>query len=104
MLTWYGDMVREGRLKKKLILKEFSGLVSIGLTQLSRQERGLENPPYREGKLRLVATTLGIDPEYLVDVARITVGKLPDDIASDPRHLEQLPGIFGQLRAIRKPL
>jgi transcriptional regulator with XRE-family HTH domain len=65
-----------------------SALCGLNIRMYSNYETG--NVSLSDGVCRRIAIGLGLDPEYLVDIAKLNDGKLPDCIKYDSALLVSL--------------
>jgi len=91
----FGELIRQERLKKGVTLRKFAQSVDLSSTFISRMERDDTYPPSEE-KILNIAAALGLDPDYLILMAR----KVPEEVQE---LLFDHPHLVGLLRkAIKK--
>lgn len=95
----FGAWLKDQRARRKLTLRAFAQKVEIDPGNLSRYERGGIAPPQDEGVLKRIGTALALRPgsrewKEMVDLAAIGAGRIPPDIADDPKLLGALPILF----------
>ena len=100
----FGKFFKEKRIELGLTLREFCRSNGFDPGNISKLERGLLSPPQTKKKRLEYAEALGIkenSDDWLTfcDLAATSVGKIPQDIASDEEVLHALPFLF---RSIRK--
>lgn len=100
----FGEFVREKRIAKDISLRKFCQQIGWDASNWSKTERGLLGPPQDDEILTRIADVLGIVKEStewieMMDLARISANKLPDDISADTRVMNSLPLFFRTLRS-----
>ena len=105
--TAFGRFFKQKRIELGLPLREFCRINGFDPGNISKLERGLLPPPQKKEKRLQYAAVLGIKEgtdDWLVfcDLATTSVGKIPQDIASDEELMNALPALFRSIR--RKPL
>jgi transcriptional regulator with XRE-family HTH domain len=95
----FGAWLKGQRTLKRLTLRAFAQKAEIDPGNLSRYERGVLAPPQDEMVLGRIGAALGLRPgsrewKEMVDLAAIGAGRIPPDIARDPRLLGALPILF----------
>lgn len=99
MYTTFGEFFSEKRKALGKTLREFCRENGFDAGNLSRIERGLQNPPQSKEKRLQYAAALGINEgtdDWLefCDLATISAGKIPDHIVSDQELMSQVPLLF----------
>ena len=99
----FGAWVRQRRAELRLGLRQAALDAGIDAGNLSRYERGVIPAPQDEQTLHRLAKALRLkqgSPEYqqFVDLAAISAGRIPPDLASDRSLLEKLPVLFRSAR------
>ena len=94
----FGDWVKKRRMELRMTLRAFAERSGLDPGNLSRYERGVLAPPQGE-TLERIAKALGLRPgsedwAALQDLAAIGAGKIPKDLAEDPKVASQLPVLF----------
>ena len=100
----FGEFVKGRRIARDISLRKFCQLIEMDASNWSKVERGLLAPPQEEDKLSVIADVLGIERasdewQELVDLSKISIQKLPDDIAGDKRIMNSLPLFFRTVRS-----
>lgn len=90
----FGEFIRKERLKKGITLRKFAQAVDLSSTFISRMERDDTYPPSEE-KILNIAASLGLDPDYLILMAR----KVPKEVQE---LLFDKPHLVGFLRKVSK--
>lgn len=103
-VSMFGEFVREKRIAKDISLRKFCQQIGWDASNWSKTERGLLGPPQDDEILTRIADVLGIVKEStewieMMDLARISANKLPDDISADTRVMNSLPLFFRTLRS-----
>jgi len=103
MYTNFGEFFSEKRKALGKTLREFCRENGFDAPNLSRIERGLQNPPQSKGLRLQYASALGIkegSDDWLVfcDLATISAGKIPDHIVSDKELMSQVPILFRSIK------
>jgi transcriptional regulator with XRE-family HTH domain len=99
----FGIFFKQKRIERGLTLRELCRTYGFDAANVSRIERGLMAPPQtRETRLKY-ARALGIEEgndDWLTfcDLAAISAGKMPNDMASDEEVLNALPILFRSVR------
>ena len=104
--TTFGDWLRAKRVERGITLRAFAEASDLDPGYLSRYERGLVPAPQGEA-LQRIAKALGLkedseDRQTLQDLAAISAGKIPRDLAEDPALVGRLPVLFCAARG-KKP-
>jgi transcriptional regulator with XRE-family HTH domain len=99
----FGEWVRARRECIELSLREFALQTGLDPGNLSKYERGLLPPPQDEKILARIASALRLKkgaPKHreFMDLAAASAGRIPPDIASDPRLVRRLPLLFRTAR------
>lgn len=95
----FGAWLKGQRARRRLTLRAFAQKAEIDPGNLSRYERGVLAPPQDEAVLERIGAALGLRPasrewKEMVDLAAIGAGRIPPDIARDPKLLGALPILF----------
>ena len=98
----FGEWLKIQRTETGLTLRTFADKCGIDPGNLSRYERGVVPPPQGETLTR-IAAALGLregseDWQMLHDLAAITAGRIPKDLAEDPALVGRLPVLFRAAR------
>lgn len=64
----FADVMREARIDARIGLRELARVTGLSPSFISDVERGNRNPP-RQQVVRVIASTLGLDPDMLVKLA-----------------------------------
>lgn len=99
----FGEFFKERRIALKKTLRQFCAENKLDPGNISRLERGLMPPPQGSDKLEEYAHYLqmkkGSDDWYrFFDLARIEVGRIPDELLKDKAVVTSLPILFRTLR------
>lgn len=99
----FGEFFKERRIALKKTLRQFCAENKLDPGNISRLERGLMPPPQGSDKLEEYAHYLqmkkGSDDWYrFFDLARIEVGRIPDELLKDEAVVTSLPILFRTLR------
>jgi len=89
----FHEYLKHLRLAKEVGLREFAHKISMDVGNYSRLERGILNPP-KEDVLDRIAKALSLskdDAQKLDDLAAVTSGRIPEDVAENLREFEYLP-------------
>ncbi len=103
MKSTFGEYLRQLRLKANYGLRSFATAIEMQPSNLCNIEYGRTTPPQDEETLKLIATTLGLEPaseewNTLFDLAvKHKEGSLPPDVAG---YAGKTPGIPVLLRTI----
>ena len=90
----FGEFIRSERVKKGLTLRKFAKSIDISATFISLMERGDVSPP-SENNIHKIAIVLGLDPDYLIVMAR----KVPTEVQE---MFFDRPQLVGFLRRVHK--
>ncbi len=101
--TSFGDFFKRRRRELGLTLREFCRVNGFDPGNLSKIERGILAPPQTTEKRLDYAKALGIEEgsdDWLdfCDLASMSAGKIPADIATDKNLLNALPVLFRTAR------
>ena len=101
----FGEWVRHRRAELRIGLRAMALETGIDPGNLSKYERGVLSPPQEDRILRRWADALRLkegSQEFreFMDLAAVSAGRIPSDLAGDPVLLSRLPILF---RAARKP-
>ncbi len=96
--TTFGDWLKAKRAERRITLRAFAEASGLDPGNLSRYERGLLPAPQGEA-LERIAGALGLKEgseewQTLHDLAAITAGRIPKDLAEDPALVGRLPVLF----------
>ncbi len=99
----FGEFFKEKRISLRKTLRQFCAEYGLDPGNISRLERGLMPPPQGSDKLDEYARCLqikkGSDDWYkFFDLARIEVGRIPDELLKDEAVVANLPILFRTLR------
>jgi len=99
----FGDFFKEKRIGLRKTLRQFCADNKLDPGNISKLERGLMPPPQGSDKLEEYANYLqirkGSDDWYqFFDLARIEVGRIPDELLEDRAVAASLPILFRTLR------
>ena len=102
--TAFGKFFKQKRIELNLTLREFCRVNGFDPGNISKIERGLLPPPQKKEKRLQYAAALGIkegtdDWLMFCDLATTSVGRMPQDIASNEEVMNALPILF---RSVRK--
>jgi len=100
----FGAFVKERRIARDVSLRKFCQTINWDASNWSKIERSMLAPPQEEEKLKKIANVLGIkvgtdEWQQMIDLARISAKRLPDDISSDKRIMNSLPLFFRTVRS-----
>lgn len=100
----FGELFRSLRLKQGMSLRKFCDRYELDAGNISKIERGVQNPPLGRATLERWAGYLGLTPDTddwytFFDLASVTAGRIPGDVLSDDELLKSLPLFF---RTVRK--
>ena len=99
----FGQFFKEKRIALRKTLRQFCFENGLDPGNISRLERGIMPPPQGSDKLEEYARCLqikkGTDDWYkFFDLARIEVGRIPDELLKDEAIATSLPILFRTLR------
>jgi len=99
----FGAWVRSRREQLGLSLREFALASGLDPGNLSKYERELLPAPQEQDTLKRIATALKLkhgtrEYEDFVDLAAASAGRIPPDLAADPRVLSKMPLLFRTAR------
>ena len=99
----FGEFFKEKRIALRKTLRQFCAENKLDPGNISRLERGIMLPPQGNDKLveyaRYLQIKKGSDDWYqFFDLARIEVGRIPDEILTDRTVVASLPILFRTLR------
>lgn len=102
--TSFGDFFKRRRRELGLTLREFCRVNGFDPGNVSKIERGILAPPQTKEKRLDYAKALGIEEgsdDWLdfCDLASMSAGKIPADIATDKNLLNVLPVLFRTARS-----
>ncbi len=102
--TSFGDFFKRRRRELGLTLREFCRVNGFDPGNVSKIERGILAPPQTKEKRLDYAKALGIEEgsdDWLdfCDLASMSAGKIPADIATDKNLLNALPVLFRTARS-----
>lgn len=102
--TPFGDFFKRRRRELGLTLREFCRVNGFDPGNVSKIERGILAPPQTTKKRLDYAKALGIEEgsdDWLdfCDLASMSAGKIPADIATDKNLLNALPVLFRTARS-----
>ena len=94
----FGEWLKAKRKEQRVTLREFAERSGVDPGNLSRYERGILPPPQSE-TLERIGNALGFKQGSenfvtLRDLAAAAAGRIPQDLAKDPRVVSQLPVLF----------
>jgi transcriptional regulator with XRE-family HTH domain len=97
----FGEFVRESRIKKSMTLRDFCQILGWDVSNWSKIERGLLQPPKSRKLLRKIAETLGFTEKSdewhaLFDLAAVSF--IPVALMDDESLIQKLPIFFRTLR------
>jgi len=97
----FGEFIRESRIKKGLTLRDFCNFLDWDVSNWSKIERGLLQPPKSKKMLRKIAVTLGLtensdDWHTVFDLAAVSF--IPTALMDDAALVHKLPIFFRTLR------
>jgi len=95
----FGEFVRQRRERIRLPLRKAAAEAGMDPGNLSRYERGLLPAPQDQSVLSRLAAALRLgkgSEEYraFLDLAALSAGRIPPDLASDPDLIGRLPILF----------
>jgi len=104
--TLFGDFFKKKRIELGKTLRQFCLENNLDPGNISKLERGLLPPPQGNDKLEEYARYLhikkGSDDWYeFFDLARLSAGRIPEEILSDKALLSKLPLVFRTLKGQR---
>lgn len=99
----FGEWLRARRAEIGLGLRAFAQQTGLDPGNLSKYERGLLSPPQDPATLERIATALKLkvgSAEYaeFTDLAAASAGRIPADLAADPKLLARMPLLFRTAR------
>ena len=99
----FGEFFRQNRLVAEMTLRSFCQRYGYDPAYISRIERGILAPPENKDKIKAFAKALNIkegteDWVTFFDLAYISKGQIPEDVASNKSNLEYLPLLFRTVR------
>lgn len=99
----FGVLLRRRRREMGFTLRAFARMVEIDPGNLSRWERSIWAPPREGPVLARMARALGIvngtiEHRYFMDIAAISAGELPMDIAGNDAILKKIPDLLKKAR------
>lgn len=99
----FGEWLRARRGGIGLGLRAFAQQTGLDPGNLSKYERGVLSPPQDEETLERIAVALKLErrsAEYgeFIDLAAASAGRLPPDLATDPKLLARMPLLFRTAR------
>src|SRR4030066_1245393 len=99
----FGEFFKQKRIGLKKTLRQFCAENKLDPGNISKLERGLMPPPQGSDKLEEYASYLhikkGSDDWYrFFDLARIEVGRIPDELLKNEAVVASLPILFRTLR------
>lgn len=102
----FGDWVRQRREELRVSLRALALDSAIDAGNLSKYERGILPAPQDPEVLRRLAKALRLkdgsaELRTFVDLAAISAGRIPPDLAADPDLLKHLPVLFRTARKRR---
>ncbi|MBM3310699.1 MAG: helix-turn-helix domain-containing protein [Candidatus Aminicenantes bacterium] len=97
----FGEFVRESRIKKGMTLRDFCHILEWDVSNWSKIERGLHQPPKSRKLLKKIAETLGFAEKSdnwhtLIDLAAVSF--IPTALMDDSALIQKLPIFFRTLR------
>lgn len=101
--TLFGDFFKSKRIALSKTLRQFCLEYYLDPGNISKLERGLLPPPQGTDKLEEYARYLKIkkgsdDWFEFFDLARLSAGRIPDEVLSDKALLSKLPLVFRTLK------
>jgi len=95
----FGEFVRQRRENIRLPLRKAAAEAGIDPGNLSRYERGVLPAPQDQSVLSRLAAALRLEKgseQYraLLDLAAVSAGRIPPDLAADPELIGRLPLLF----------
>jgi transcriptional regulator with XRE-family HTH domain len=102
----FGEWLRQKRAELGLGLRAFAAETQLDPGNLSKYERGVLPPPQDLGTLNKIASALSLKKgsegyQELLDHAAASAGRIPADLASDPKVLARMPYLFRTARGKR---
>lgn len=100
----FGSFIKETRLNHGLSLRAFAKLIGEDASNWSKIERGFNNPPKSEDKLKKIEMVLHLNTEevkHMKDLAKAEIGEIPDYIRSDSDVMELLPAFFRTVENVK---
>lgn len=99
----FGEWLRSRRAEIGLGLRSFAQQTKLDPGNLSKYERGLLPPPQDTDTLERIATALRLKKgteQYreFMDLAAAWAGRIPPDLAADPKVLARMPLLFRTAR------
>ena len=100
----FGEFIKDKRIARDISLRRFCQSIDYDASNWSKVERGLLAPPQDEDRLEKIAEVLGIKKhsdewQEMMDLAKVSANKLPDDISSDKKIVDALPLFFRTVRS-----
>lgn len=97
----FGDYIKQKRFEKGLSLRKFCEEMELDPSNWSKIERGYRAAPTDKEVIKKICDKLKLDLNYVYDLAKISVGKLPE--YSEEDFLKKLPVLFSK-RPTKKQL
>lgn len=99
----FGEWVRARRAEIGLGLRAFAQQTELDPGNLSKYERGLLSPPQDPATLKRIASALKLkagssEHADFTDLAAASAGRIPPDLAADPKLLARMPLLFRTAR------
>ena len=99
----FGAWLRSNRTETGLSLRAFALEIGLDPGNLSKYERGILSAPQDPEVLSRLAKGLGLKKgtsayEEFSDLAATSAGRIPPDLAANPRALARMPLLFRTLR------
>jgi transcriptional regulator with XRE-family HTH domain len=100
----FGEFIKNRRIARDISLRKFCQIIDCDASNWSKVEREILPPPQEEEKLNRIAEVLEIKKhtdewQEMIDLARVSANKLPDDISSDRTIVDALPLFFRTVRS-----
>ena len=98
----FGEFIKQRRLELGLSLRAFCIKHAEDPSNWSKMERGILGPPTEYSRLLEIAHHLKLDDkagkQKIFDLAAAERGRVPEDIMSEKKLVENLPVVFRTLR------
>jgi transcriptional regulator with XRE-family HTH domain len=100
----FGEHIRKKREELRLPLRRFCVENGFDPSNVSKIERGILPPPTDPDMIARFARAIGLRPNtkewtYLHDLAAVSAGRLPSDVAEDDALVAKLPILLRELHS-----
>lgn len=99
----FGQWLRRKRAELRLPLRVFAREADLDAGNVSKYERGLLPPPQDAEKLKRMCNALHLkegseEHMHFMDLASAAAGRIPPDLAADPKLVARMPLLFRTAR------